>query len=249
MTTEEREARALVRRERQGALATISLHRPGYPFGSLAPYALSARGEPLLIMSALAQHTKNALADARASLLVQDSAGLAAGADAQAHGRVTLLGRVALVPEADAPDAWARYLARHPQAGRTAGGHDFRCYLLTIEEARFIGGFGKICWLAGSSMIIDPAADPIVPHRGRIIDHMNGDHAEALALYCRCFRGLSGEGARMVGVDGWGFEVEQGADGERQRVRFDFDAPEPLSTPDEVRRALVEMVKTARQGN
>jgi heme iron utilization protein len=148
-------ARLLLRAERQGALATISLHKAGWPFGSIAPYALSARGEPLLLLSALAQHTKNALADPRASLLVQESAGLAPGADPQAHGRVTVLGRIALVSAAGEEDAKARYLARHPQAARTAMGHDFRFYVLSIEEARFIGGFGKICWVPGPSMILD----------------------------------------------------------------------------------------------
>jgi putative heme iron utilization protein len=153
-------ARRILRAERQGALATISLHKQGWPFGSIAPYALSARGEPLLLLSSLAQHTKNALADPRASLLVQESAGLAPGADPQAHGRVTILGRIALVSAAEEDDAYARYLARHPQAARTASGHDFRVYVLSIEEARFIGGFGKICWVPGPSMVLDPSMDP-----------------------------------------------------------------------------------------
>ena len=153
-------AQALLRAERQGALSTISLHRPGWPFGSIAPYALSARGEPLLLMSALAQHTRNALRDDRASLLVQDSAGLAAGADAQSHARVTVLGRIRAVSVAEQPDATARYLSRQPHAARTAEGHGFNLYALSIEEARFIGGFGKICWIDGASMLIDPGPAP-----------------------------------------------------------------------------------------
>jgi putative heme iron utilization protein len=237
-------ARRLLRAECQGALATISLHKPGWPFGSIAPYALSARGEPLLLLSALAQHTKNALADPRASLLVQESAGLAPGADPQAHGRVTILGRIAQVPEAEEDDARARYLARHPLASRTAAGHDFRFHLLSIEEARFIGGFGKICWVDGAAMLVDPAQDPLRPHNEGICRHMNEDHGEALELFCRRLRGLSGEAARLVGVDAHGFDVEQGAAGARGRVRFDF--AQALSTPDEVRRAMVALVRAAR---
>lgn len=152
-------ARALLRAERYGALSTLSLHKPGWPFGSVAPYALSARGEPLLSMSALAQHTKNALADPRASLLVQDGAGLAPGEDPQAHARVTVLGHITPVGAAGERDARDRYLTRHPQAARTASGHDFRLYLLSIEEARYIGGFGEICWVRGPSMIIGPSMD------------------------------------------------------------------------------------------
>jgi putative heme iron utilization protein len=237
-------ARRLLRAERQGALATLSLHKKGWPFGSIAPYALSAQGEPILLLSALAQHTRNALADSRASLLVQDSAGLAPGADAQAHARVTLLGRLAAVAEVDEDDVRARYLARHPHATRTARGHDFRWYALSSEEARFIGGFGEICWVAGSSMIIDPSTDPLRPHRDGICEHMNVDHADALALFCQRMGGFSGEAAKMVGVDAFGFDVLQGAAGARERVRFDF--AQPLSTPDEVRRAMIGLVKTAK---
>ena len=237
-------ARKLLRAERHGALATLSLHKKGWPFGSVAPYALSERGEPLLLLSALAQHTKNALADPRASLLVQESAGLAPGADMQAHARVTVLGRIAAVPPTDEDDARARYLARHPQAGRTARGHDFRFYALTIEEARFIGGFGEICWVPGPSMVIDPSLDPLLPHGELICQHMNDDHAEALALFCHRFRGLSGTAARMLHVDAHGFDVEQGEAGARERVRFEF--AQPLSTPEQVRRAMVELVRATR---
>ncbi len=239
-------ARGLLRKERQGALATLSLHKAGWPFGSIAPYALSARAEPLLLMSALAQHTKNALADPRASLLVQDSAGLAPRADSQAHQRVTLLGHLSAVQPAGEPEARARYLARHPQAARTAQGHDFHFYSLSIEEARSIGGFGRIGWIPGAAMLVDPAQDPLLPHREAICRHMNGDHGGALALYCQRFRALSGEAARMLSVDTFGFDVEQGPAEARERVRFDFD--EPLATPDEVRRALVAMSAAARAG-
>jgi heme oxygenase (biliverdin-IX-beta and delta-forming) len=228
-------ARKLVREQRLGALATISLHRPGWPFGSIAPYALTARGEPILLMSSLAQHTKNALADPRASLLVQEQG---AGDDPQAFGRVTILGRISRA--SDEPEARARYFSRHPKAARTAAGHDFHYYVLSIEEARFIGGFGEIHWLAAEALLIDPAQDPLRPHQAAICKHMNDDHAEALSLYCRHFRGLSGENARMIGIDSYGFDVAQKA----ELLRFDF--AQPLSTPEDARKALVAMVKAAR---
>jgi heme iron utilization protein len=227
-------ARELLRQQRQGVLSTLSLHKPGWPFGSLAPYALNERGEPILLMSGLAQHTKNALADSRASLLVQENA---TAEDPQAFGRVTLMGRIS---RSDDRAVLARYLARHPAAARTATGHDFHCYVLSMEEARYIGGFGEIHWLSADKLLVEPAQDPLKPHAEAILTHMNADHGEALQLYCRHFRGLPGDGARMSGVDQYGFEVETA----RELVRFDF--AQPLSTPDEVRRALVGMVKAAR---
>jgi putative heme iron utilization protein len=74
-----------------GVLSTISARHGGYPFGSLTPYALTARGEPILLLSQLAEHTRNLHADPRASLFVQ-----AAGAeDDQDAMRVTLAYRIA----------------------------------------------------------------------------------------------------------------------------------------------------------
>ncbi len=68
---------------------------------------------------------------------------------------------------------------------------------------------------------------------------MNGDHADALATYCRA-AGQDAAGARMVGVDAFGFDVETAAD----RLRFDF--PDEVATPDEVRRAVIALLKAAR---
>src|SRR6185295_10784721 len=109
------EARALLEAETVGILSTISVHRAGYPYGSVTPYALSTRGTPLLLLSGLAAHTKNLLADPRACLFVGDRS---AAPDPQAGARISLLGRAARVPSdgAEAADGKQRYVARFPQA-------------------------------------------------------------------------------------------------------------------------------------
>ena len=95
-----RRARTLLHSQRQGVLSTISLHRAGYPYGSLTPYALSRAGAPLILISALAAHTQNLLADPRASLFVvclplQGRAAEAGEAgDPQAETRISVLGRL-----------------------------------------------------------------------------------------------------------------------------------------------------------
>src|SRR5690242_12322183 len=58
-----REARSLLRARTEGVLCTISKRVAGWPFGSVAPYALGARGEPILYISTIAEHTKNIKAD------------------------------------------------------------------------------------------------------------------------------------------------------------------------------------------
>ena len=133
--------RALLESESVGLLSTTSVHRPGYPYGSLTPFALSSRGAPLLLLSGLAAHTKNLLADPRACLFVGDRS---AAPDPLAGARVSLLGRAVHVDE---PDARARYLARHPKAAAYFQLRDFALWELIVEEARLISGFGAMRWL------------------------------------------------------------------------------------------------------
>jgi len=142
-------ARALLAAESVGVLSTLSVHRAGFPYGSVTPYALSADGAPLLLLSRLAAHTKNLAADPRASLFVGDRS---AAEDPQAGARISLLGRVAPVAGADVPDARARYLAAWPRAADYLALGDFSFWRLDVEEARLIAGFGEIRWLDGAAL-------------------------------------------------------------------------------------------------
>jgi putative heme iron utilization protein len=143
--------RQLLAAEHQGVLATLSAHRAGWPFASLAPYATSLGGEPLLLLSELAEHTRNLRQDPRASLLVQDST---SADDPQAGARVTLLGTAAPLSDDDtqAADARTRYIARHPLGARYLMLGDFRLWVLHCEEARLVNGFGDMGWLAGNRL-------------------------------------------------------------------------------------------------
>ena len=136
--------RQLLETERHGVLASLSARHAGWPFASVTPYAIDATGRPALLLSDLAEHTRNVRADARVSLLVQDSAALH---DPQAGSRLTLLGRVEPFNGGDAAAAQARYLERHPQSADYFALSDFRLYVLRIQEARFISGFGDMGWM------------------------------------------------------------------------------------------------------
>jgi len=142
-------ARALLAAESVGVLSTISVHRPGFPYGSVTPYALAARGAPILLLSRLAAHTKNLNADPRASLFVGDRS---AAEDPQAGARISLLGRVATLRAPEEPDARARYLAAWPRAADYLALGDFSFWRLDVEEARLIAGFGEIRWLDGAAL-------------------------------------------------------------------------------------------------
>ena len=141
-------ARRLLASRGEGVLATASTHRPGFPFASLAPYALSPAGDPLLLLSGLAQHTRNLRADPRACLLVQE----AGQGPSQDRARLAVLGRVRPLDAADLEDARARYLARHPEAGAWAALADFALHLLSVEEAHLVAGFGQAGWLSRADL-------------------------------------------------------------------------------------------------
>lgn len=130
---------ALLKAGSSGALSTHSLEKPGFPFASLALYALDERGRPLFLLSGLAVHACNLAADARASLMVAEG-------DTQASARVTVVGRAVRLSGEQADAARATYLARHPGAKAWAAFGDFALWRLDPEDAYVVGGFGSAGW-------------------------------------------------------------------------------------------------------
>src|ERR1035438_4324934 len=104
-------ARTLMYLGRIGSLSTLSRKQPGFPFGSVMPYGLDDHGRPIFLISTMAMHTQNLRADPRASLLVtQDDA----GGDPLGASRVTLIGNVMPIQEAEVAEARPLYLANYP---------------------------------------------------------------------------------------------------------------------------------------
>ena len=136
-------ARAWLRRYRGGALSTISERLAGHPFGSVVPYVPDSDASPLILISRLAEHTRNIGADARVSLLIHDPA-----SDLQAGARLTLVGQAAGVGH-DSETLKARYLRYLPDADRLFALGDFALYRIAPRQIRWIGGFGDIRWIAG----------------------------------------------------------------------------------------------------
>ena len=150
-------ARALLASAGVAALCTVSQRRPGWPAASLVPYALDARGEPLLLLSNIAQHTGNLEADPRACLFVADAA--AAARDPRTAPRLAVYGRASPLPDDQEPDARARYLARHP-AARGLFALDMRLWGVAIDEAQWVGGFAAAAWISGAELRSAGAPDP-----------------------------------------------------------------------------------------
>jgi|ERR671924_43559 putative heme iron utilization protein len=133
------EARALLKLGR-GSLGSLA-ERDGtlFPFVSLVLPALSAEGEPILLLSDLSDHARNLQRDARASLLLDGTLELK---EPLTGPRLTLIGEVHR--SADQQADKARYLEVHPEAALYAGFGDFKLYRFRISEGLFVAGFGRI---------------------------------------------------------------------------------------------------------
>lgn len=227
------EARRFLRSTRSGVLSTHSARFPGYPYGSVAPFVLDHDGCPLLLISTIAEHTKNIVANPRVSLIAFDPA----SADMQASARLTLLGEARLIDKQDGA-LRDRYLRYFPQAKQYFDMHDFLFHRIDVAQARYIGGFGNIHWLAGAAL--HPPANTLLELENSILEHMNTDHADSLRACCRHVHGVDAAVVEMVGIDCDGFDVL--ADG--HLLRFVFD--EPVTDAASSRAALVALSRAAR---
>src|SRR5581483_11524023 len=235
-------ARALIQEEQHGVLCTLSQKISGWPFGSVTPYAIAQNGEPILLISEIAEHTRNLRAEPRMSLFIQDSAFLN---DTQSGRRITLMGMAAPVSDEENDDAKQRYLSRFPNAAQYFQVHDFTLFKILTTYVRYIGGFGEIYWLEPHEVLINSANNLLSSQSAGICDHMNADHANALILYAKAFANLDVDGARMMDVDPYGFEMIVDQSGVSQTIRIRF--PKPVTTTDEVRQATIAMLKQARE--
>lgn len=225
------EARRFVRGQQNGVLSTLSQRLAGYPFGSVTPFILDQQGRPVILISDLAEHTKNIAADPRVSLIVQPFT-----PDMQVAGRVTLIGRAEQLPEKSR--LGPRYLRYFPQAESYFAMHDFQFHRIEPERIRYIGGFGKIHWIEAAAY--QAGANALAGQETDIIEHMNADHPEALRDYCRHFHGVAPDRAEMIGIDGDGFDIRT----DSRILRFDF--AEPINDAAGARKALVDMVQQCR---
>lgn len=221
------EARQLLRAHSYGALCTLSKKFAGHPFGSITTYLADHDGSVLILISTLAEHTKNIQHDPRVSLITHNQA----DPHIQTQGRVTLMGEAHIVAERE--QAGKRYLRYFPEARAYFQMHDFSFYRIRPLAIRYIGGFGNIHWVKAQDYVVPPS--PLIEQEDGIIAHMNADHQESMRHYCKHFHESEAKDVEMLGMDCDGFDVR--ADG--RVLRFDFSGP--VQDAKQARQALVEM--------
>ncbi|MEE1921254.1 HugZ family protein [Pseudomonas sp. 148P] len=221
-----RQARELLLKEYRGVLSTHSKSMPGFPFGSVVPYCLDADGNPLILISRIAQHTHNLQKDPKCSLLV----GERGAEDVQAVGRLTVLAQARKLEDAAAIEAAAeRYYRYFPDSRNYHSAHDFDFWVLQPVRHRYIGGFGAIHWIDQLTL-----ANPFAGKAElSMVEHMNSDHAKAIAHYVALSGLPDTQPAQLAGIDSEGMHLRIG-----QALHW-LAFPEPCNTPTQVREALV----------
>src|ERR1700688_272350 len=229
-------ARSLLRRSRQGALATL-MARSGDPYCSLVNVASHADGSPILLISRLALHTRNILGDSRVSLMLDERA----EGDPLEGSRIMLAGRAEEASAEDLAILRRRYLNAHPSSEVFVNFKDFSFFRIRPSGAHLVAGFGRIVDLKPEQFLTDISdAGTLVEAEQGAVEHMNADHREAMNLYATRLLGADGADWRCTGCDPEGIDMQAGS----ATLRLDF--PESGTGPGELRKILVNLSEQAR---
>jgi putative heme iron utilization protein len=231
-----RQARSLLRRSRQGALATL-MAGSGDPYCSLVNVASHADGSPILLISRLALHTRNILGDARVSLMLNERA----PGDPLEGSRIMLAGRAEQAIGRENEILRRRYLNAHPSAEVFVNFKDFSFFGIRPLAAHLVAGFGRIVDLQPSQFLTDISdAGSLLEAEQGAIDHMNADHRAAMNLYATRLLGAAAADWRCIGCDPDGMDMQAGT----TMLRLDF--PRRIVTAAALRQVLRELADQAR---
>lgn len=226
-------ARLVLQSVFSGVLSTHSKKFAGYPFGSVVPFCPDQTGQPLLLISRLAQHTQNIADNSRVALTLLEPN--PQQGDVQQVERLTLLADAEKVHQVD--EAAQRYYRCFPQARGYHDELDFEFYRLNLIQLRFIEGFGQARWLSPGDVVL---ANPFSTEQlARIVDHMNEDHSDAIQHYCDLAAIPNpGRAAVMAAMDSEGMVLW--VNNHLHRVEF----ARSVTTSEDARAILVEMART-----
>ncbi|NVN85961.1 MAG: HugZ family protein [Rhodopseudomonas sp.] len=229
-------ARALLRRRRQGALATLMV-ADGAPYCSLVNLASHPDGSPILLISRLAVHTQNLLADPRVSLMLDERG----EGDPLEGARIMLAGTAVEAMGDDIALLRRRYLNAHPSAEQFIDFKDFSLFLIVPSGAHLVAGFGRIVDLEPDQFLTNLGdAESLLAAEQSAVDHMNADHLGTMNLYATKLLGAETAEWRCAGIDPDGLDLQAGA----RTLRLDF--PQRIVDPAALRDVLKRMADQTR---
>jgi putative heme iron utilization protein len=231
-----RAVKSLLRRSRQGALATL-MAGSGDPYCSLVNVASDSDGSPILLISRLALHTKNILGDSRVSLMLDERA----SGDPLEGSRIMLAGRAEEASGDRVAIMRRRYLNAHPAAEAFVNFKDFSFFKIQPSGAHLVAGFGRIVDLKPEHFLTDLAeAAALLEAEQGAIEHMNADHHDTMNLYATKLLGAQPADWCCSGCDPDGLDMQAGS----TTLRLDF--PRRIVTPTALRQILKELADQAR---
>ncbi len=228
--------RSLLRRSRQGALASL-MAGTGDPYCSLVNVASHPDGSPILLISRLALHTRNLLGDARISLMLDERA----EGDPLEGARIMLAGHAEEAGADQLPILRRRYLNAHPSAEAFVKFKDFSFFRIRPTGAHLVAGFGRIVDLKPEQFLTDISdAGAVLEAEQGAVEHMNADHRDAINLYATRLLGAEAADWSCTGCDPDGMDLRT----DTITLRLDF--PERVTGSGELRKMLVRLAGEAR---
>ena len=195
-----------------GALATHSNQVPGYPFATVLPFVADEQHCPVFLISTLAEHTKNLIADCRASFLVTEPC----AASVLTGARLTLVGDA--LPITASPGLVTRFLRYQPDSRKYLDLGDFQFFRFTPKRLRLVAGFGHMGWIEEEAW----GSAAFLPLE---------DEYRQLGLVAAAVP----DEVRLLGLDCYGIDAEVG--GGRKRWAF-ADAPVEAASVADAAKAL-----------
>lgn len=224
------QAKSILLSEYHGVLSTQSVDMPGFPFGSAVPYCLDSDGHVIILISHIAQHTKNVKSDNKVSLIVIEGN----VEDIHTAARLTILSTAVQISDEEVKERYYRFF---PSARDYHLRYDFEFYRLNLLKAHFIGGLGKIKWISAQDLLLSHSFS--CTEENDMVEHMNDDHGDAIVKYCRDNGVFLNDKDQpvIVGIDCYGCHIR--VDKRVSRIAFS----EPAANASSIRARLVSMAK------
>ena len=223
--------RKFLKEQRNGILSTVSQEVEQFPYGSVCPYMMDHQGRPVFLISTIAEHTKNIMANEKVCLTVMDEM-----INPRLEGaRVSYMGQAQKVESKEEDILGKRYLRFFPEAQSYFKAHGFHYYRINPKRIRYIEGFGKIYWIESKEVLI-PATTLIEAENG-IIEHVNRDHQDTLVQICKYYFKQKNGSPQMIAIDPEGFTVRM------QLSDYYFPFQQECQSAGQVRAEMVRMAK------
>lgn len=209
-------ARDLLSGRFQGTLSTHSATQQGYPFGSVTPFCLDHDGLPLLLLSHLAQHSRNLAENPRCCLLICDDDG---AGDPQQQARLSAMADSEPLV-ADDTDSVDRYFRYFPHTQPYFEQLNFRFFRLRPKALHLNAGFAAARWVGFDRIDTGRLSADV---EAMLIERLNS-HPDSLTKLSIATVAES----TIAGIDRYGVDRRSEKGPYRSEFAKPFESPEQL---------------------